>query len=840
MPQESNTLPLGYQLEEYRIDSILGTGGFGITYKAQDTHLEIWVAIKEYFPIEWSYRGRDGVTVHANTQGQELITDVKSSGYEWGLDRFLNEARVLASIHHDYVVRVRRYFRAHGTAYIVMDYEEGEPLSALLRREKTLSEADLRGLLEEVLPALEAVHQKGYLHRDLKPSNLYIRARDGCVMLIDFGAARQSLGRHSKSITGLVTPGYSPPEQYVTRSDRYGPWTDIYALGAVLYRCLTGKPPIEAPDRQMWDSMIPAVEAGVGRYGVDLLTAVDRALAMRPEDRFQNVAELQAALITPPHLDTPSRFALVPKQPTNEKPIPAAQSSEAQPLEELFDLSTPPVSRPSQKIPEPSVSLTLHPVAQSLDREEPAAKEVLSLPSLSFFDSVPVPSCSATESRGSPLVSEIISARLSVPQEVSQAASISSSTVEGASTPRHKSLSQRPSLAQSMPLKLAYSSTPAASLPERPEAAEPPAKRSRIRLVLVFVFIGLGVIWLYRDFQDKINVLLQERQEAQGHHLEAIEQMKEEEARRLEVQSQLEQANKAIVFKDWTQANVHLDRVELLQPGSLKAAELRAKLREEQVKLGSLEVQVEPIIGMKLVKINQGCFLMGTPENQPERYANELPYQVCVDDFWISQSEITNSQFRQFKSTHDSGSFRGMTLNGDQQPAVNVSWQEATAFADWLSQRTGKRFRLPTEAEWEYAARASRTTVRFWGDNPAEACRYANVADETAQRLWGAENIHPCDDGQAVTAPVGSFLANAFKLQDMLGNVSEWTCSEYRENSYEVESGRCPRKREDRGYRVVRGGSWDDPPKLVRSADRNYREATAKDNDLGFRLVQQK
>jgi serine/threonine protein kinase len=212
MPQETNALPLGHQLEEYCIESILGTGGFGITYKAQDTHLEAWVAIKEYFPIEWSYRGRDGIAVLANVQGREMISDVNASGYDWGLDRFLYEARVLASIQHEFVVRVKRYFGANGTAYIVMDYEQGEPLSALLKRERTLPEADLRGLLQEVLPALEAVHQKGYLHRDLKPSNIYIRSRDGCVMLIDFGAARQSLGRHSKSVTGrgLISMLWAP------------------------------------------------------------------------------------------------------------------------------------------------------------------------------------------------------------------------------------------------------------------------------------------------------------------------------------------------------------------------------------------------------------------------------------------------------------------------------------------------------------------------------------------------------------------------------------------------------------------------------------------------------
>lgn len=172
MSQETNVLANGYQLQEYSIESVLGTGGFGITYKARDTHLDSCVALKEYFPAEWSYRGNDGVTVHPNSQGQVIIPEVQTSGYEWGLDRFLDEARVLARVRHPYVVRIRRYFRANGTAYIVMDYEEGEPLSALLRRQTLLSEQQLYGLLQEVLPALEAVHEEGYLHRDLKPSNL--------------------------------------------------------------------------------------------------------------------------------------------------------------------------------------------------------------------------------------------------------------------------------------------------------------------------------------------------------------------------------------------------------------------------------------------------------------------------------------------------------------------------------------------------------------------------------------------------------------------------------------------------------------------------------------------
>lgn len=319
--RRANALPSACMLDEYRIDSILGAGGFGVTYKALDTHLETWVAIKEYFPVEWSFRDADGVTVRPNTQGEASGPEGQLSDYLWGLERFLDEARVLARVQHPYVVRVKRYFRAHGTAYIVMDYEEGEPLSAVLRDGETLGEDEVRGLLEDVLPALQAVHEQGYLHRDIKPSNLYLRSSDHRVILIDFGAAREAVGRHSKSITSLVTPGYSPPEQYTTRNDRYGTWTDIYALGAVLYRCITGRAPTEAAERLLDDHLEPALKAGAGRYSTNLLEVIDRALAVRPEQRFLTVADMQAALLGPQDQDSSQTVIMMPLA----KPVKLAQ-----------------------------------------------------------------------------------------------------------------------------------------------------------------------------------------------------------------------------------------------------------------------------------------------------------------------------------------------------------------------------------------------------------------------------------------------------------------------------------------------------------------------------------
>ena len=321
--RRANALPSGCMLDEYRIDAILGAGGFGVTYKALDTHLQNWVAIKEYFPVEWSFRDTNGVTVHPNTQGQSSNTEGQASDYIWGLERFLDEARVLARVQHPFVVRIKRYFRAHGTAYIVMDYEEGEPLSAILQDGETLGEEEVRGLLEDVLPALQAVHEQGFLHRDIKPSNLYVRSSDHRVILIDFGAAREAIGRHSKSVTSLVTPGYSPPEQYTTRNDRYGTWTDIYALGAVLYRCITGHTPAEAAERLMDDTLEPAAKMGAGRYSTNLLHSIDRALAVRPEHRFRTVAEMQAALVGSVDEDSDETVVMMPLHKSSKAAVSA-------------------------------------------------------------------------------------------------------------------------------------------------------------------------------------------------------------------------------------------------------------------------------------------------------------------------------------------------------------------------------------------------------------------------------------------------------------------------------------------------------------------------------------
>ena len=281
-------LPGGYRLNGYRVVEVLGVGGFGVTYLADDLTLRRRVAIKEYLPNEFAVR--DGVTVQPKSSKDR-------PDFEWGLARFLDEARTLAQFRHPNLVRVVEYFEANSTAYIVMDYEEGESLEDVLRRHGRLSEAQLSRVLWPIVDGLRQIHAAGYLHRDLKPSNVYVRYSDQSPVLLDFGAARQALGRKSKSLTALASAGYSPPEQYESEGAQ-GPWTDIYALSALCYRAITGEVPMEAPRRLIRlvrgeSDPLPKLSITVtDGYSPQLLSAVDWGLqtveTQRPREGLIN------------------------------------------------------------------------------------------------------------------------------------------------------------------------------------------------------------------------------------------------------------------------------------------------------------------------------------------------------------------------------------------------------------------------------------------------------------------------------------------------------------------------------------------------------------------------
>jgi formylglycine-generating enzyme len=245
---------------------------------------------------------------------------------------------------------------------------------------------------------------------------------------------------------------------------------------------------------------------------------------------------------------------------------------------------------------------------------------------------------------------------------------------------------------------------------------------------------------------------------------------------------------------------------------------------------------IDTTTGMELVFIKGGCYEMGDSVGDGD--ANERPvHTVCVNDFSIGKFAVTNAQYRKFRPQHDSGKYEGYSLNDDKQPVVNVSWYDAVAFTKWLSEKTGQTYRLPTEAEWEYAERAGTKTGRFWGNNPDDACKYANVADMTAKKRWPRWTAFFCDDGYAVSAPVGSFKPNGYGLYDMLGNVWEWTEDVYDSAAYTKLPKNNPVYEGSGEYRVMRGGGWSNGPLGVRSSHRVGLSPDFGHHALGFRLV---
>ena len=293
--QHVHALPAGHRLQHrYEIEHVLGSGAFGITYRAHDIALDRDVAIKEYLPGEFAVRDADTSVVPKSPDSEET--------FRWGLERFLGEARILARIQHPNVVQVWDFIESHGTACFVMPFEAGVDLKAhLAALNRPLTEAELRNLAWPLLDGLTAVHANGHLHRDLKPANILLRERGG-PLLIDFGAARQAVGTKS-TMTAVLTHGYAPLEQYSGRGQ--GPYTDIYSLAAVFYHGLAGGPvsPLAtamARSEAVYvegapDPLIPAAEAFAGRCSAELAAALDWGLQIRAKDRPQSVAEWRPA-----------------------------------------------------------------------------------------------------------------------------------------------------------------------------------------------------------------------------------------------------------------------------------------------------------------------------------------------------------------------------------------------------------------------------------------------------------------------------------------------------------------------------------------------------------------
>ena len=272
---------------------------------------------------------------------------------------------------------------------------------------------------------------------------------------------------------------------------------------------------------------------------------------------------------------------------------------------------------------------------------------------------------------------------------------------------------------------------------------------------------------------------------------------------------------------------------------------------------GAATRAIEP----EMVSIAAGCFDMGSPDTEDGRYGDETLHNACVDAFKMGKYEVTNAEYAVFLNDQgrspdrenqpwvylksedgfshillDSGVFK-VEAGFEDHPMIGVSWFGATAYAEWLARETGKGYRLPTEAEWEYAARAGTTTPYSFGSDVSKLCDYGNGWDRTAQREYGDTVDAACDDGYYLTAPAGHYKPNPWGLYDMHGNVWEWTCSEY-VSDYDGNELKCLSKNDASSFRVLRGGSWFNSPRFLRSATRDGNAPDYRSFNDGFRVAQ--
>lgn len=319
-PYSNKALPTGSVLREWRLEEVLGVGGFGIVYRGRGAYFGELVAIKEYFPSAISDRLDDETVKPMDSSAEEI--------YALGLQKFVEEAKILWQLsqpeRHPNIVSVRSLFEYHGTAYMVMDFEKGLSLSQMLRDGRRFDEQSLMAILRPIAEGLDRAHRAGVIHRDIKPPNILVDEESRPV-LIDFGSARFDTGQATSTKVTFYTPPYAALEQYV-KTYPQGPWTDIYALGVVAYQCVTGEKPPEVLERLHGGAGEALASRDWPGFSGAFTRAVDAAMAPRPADRPQSIADWLRLFDAAPDEDSDAtRISIVRTAPAVEPPpAPAA------------------------------------------------------------------------------------------------------------------------------------------------------------------------------------------------------------------------------------------------------------------------------------------------------------------------------------------------------------------------------------------------------------------------------------------------------------------------------------------------------------------------------------
>ncbi len=750
-----DALPIGTILREFAIQAVIGHGGFGIVYRAGHNELDLTVAIKEYLPVEMAVREGTAVQPRSGTERKDFAE---------GLRRFRDEAQALIDFDsHPSIVSCREFFRAHGTAYLVMGYEEGQSLAEVLASREAegrpFAAGDLMGVMQPVLEGLERVHAAGVLHRDIKPSNILIRRRDGRPVLIDFGAAKQATARFSKS-QAPYTEGYAALEQ-VADAGKLGPWTDMYGVGAVMWRMVAGgKRPWEPPHPVRVeqrshavvggteDPMPSARDLGEGRFPSQMLEVIDRCLRLREGERMQGSRELLEALRGVGEL------------------LPAGVAGVARPLAERTGANRQDAGSHAVPVrPEPRkgwrwggwIALASLVVG-------------LGLVLATWWGS---DSAETIRGQGPAEASDGVGDEIGVPERGEAVDSVPNSD-------------QRPGNRESL-----------AEVNGTAQDLDPISVGSGRKEEIAEAESG-------RDSEDNLEVSPESSQDSFAQpwirDWDALGDIRDP-GFAATARAYVEQ------YKQVPEARVWVAKAEGL------LAELTELAAASTMRREAGEAWTNSL-GMEFVWIPVGNFLIGSPMDDADRFTDERQHEVWISEgYWMKRHEVTQGEWVAVMGANPSR----FAICGPRCPVEQVSWEETQEFIGRLNSReSGSRYvyRLPTEAEWEYGARAGTTGARY------------GALDAIA---WYGNN-----SGRR-THPVGQKRANAWGLHDMLGNVWEWTGDWY--GAYPSGSVTDPDGPKAGSARVARGGGWSNNARRVRSANRNSYSPGDRSYSIGFRLV---
>ena len=795
--ERRDALPRGTVLRDYTIEAVLGHGGFGIVYRARHNELGNRVAIKEYLPVELALR--EGLSVQIrSTEGR--------GHYEDGLRRFLEEARALVGFHdHAGIVSCRDFFRANGTAYLVMEHEEGLPLSELLRRREAagrpFAEADLLAVMVPLLEGLARVHEAGMLHRDIKPSNILVRRADERPVLIDFGAAKQGVAERSKSMAPY-TEGYAALEQ-VGEGD-LGPWTDLYAAGAVMWRMVAGGNPPWAPPnpvkvekranavvRGAADPMPSARELGAGRFSPGVLDAIDRCLKLSEKERIRGCEELLGLLRGASAIEKAP--AVPPRVAGRKERAGGWRGSRG---------------------------------ASILTAAEQAGSGRRSWGLLTAVGVVLVAGV-AWLGLGSGNGDGELEAQAGFRIEAEPAGAVVE-LLDGAG-PYRAGMQLAPGNYEV--------EVRAAGYETRREAVEHGESGTSLRIALKKEEADdereLGATEAARAAWARVRGKESESELAGyignwGSRAEAADFVAEARARL----GDLERARKA---EEERRRKVEAARAAWARVGKESESELAGYIEQwESVAEAAAFVREAEKAWTELrrpgrrfrdcdecpqmVVIPAGSFKMGSSDGDDD----ERPeHRVEIGEpFAVGVYEVT---FEEWDACVAAGGCAGYRPDDEgwgrgKRPVINVSWEDAQEYVEWLREKTGEEYRLLSEAEWEYAARAGSRTRYSFGDEitPGQANYGGNIGK---------------------TLPVGIYGANGYGLYDMHGNVWEWVQDCWNGSYAGTPSNEKAWKTGDCSRRVLRGGSWNYSPGGLRAANRSWGDSGGRSGSSGFRVA---